>query len=69
MTYTNQYFDEAGRLCVRNLSAYWIPEITLSKKIRGTTYVVSGSYEGSQRLDKKLLRIMEQNVKMGEPQP
>jgi hypothetical protein len=58
----NHYFDANGQLHVHNLSAYWLPEITLKREIKGTTYTVSGSYEGTQRLDQKLLRIMKKNV-------
>jgi hypothetical protein len=54
--------DADGQLHVRNLSAYWLPEITLKREIEGTTYTVSGSYEGTQRLDQKLLRIMKKNA-------
>jgi hypothetical protein len=58
----NHYFDANGQLHVRNLSAYWLPKITLKREIKGTTYTVSGSYEGIQRLDQKLLRIMKKNA-------
>jgi hypothetical protein len=62
MSNHNHYFDADGQLHVRNLSAYWLPEIALQREIKGTTYTVSGSYEGTQRLDQKLLRIMKKNV-------
>lgn len=42
----NFRFDEAGRIHVRNLSAYWIPELTVTEEIGGTVYTVTGSYEG-----------------------
>jgi hypothetical protein len=58
----NHYFDANGHIRVRNLSAYWLPEITLKREIKGTTYTVSGSYEGTRRLDQKLLRIMKKNA-------
>lgn len=53
------YRDAEGRLCVRNISAYWLPELTLRRKIGGTIYTVTGSYEGTEPLDRKLRRIME----------
>jgi hypothetical protein len=62
MSNHNHYFDADGQLHVRNLSAYWLPEITLKREIKGTTYTVSSSYEGTQRLDQKLLRIMKKNA-------
>ena len=42
--------------------AYWLPELTLRRKIGGTIYTVTGSYEGTEPLDRKLRRIMEKNM-------
>ena len=56
------YFGEDGHLHVRNPSAYWLPELTVRKEIGNTVYVVTGSYDGTESLDKKLLRIMEQSA-------
>ena len=53
--------DEAGNIVVPNLSAWWLPEFTLKKKIGGTIYTVTGTYEGIETLDKKLERIMAFN--------
>ena len=50
--------DAAGNIVVPNLSAWWLPEFTLRKKIDGTLYTITGSYEGTETLDKKLERIM-----------
>ena len=44
----NCYFNEDGHLCVKNLSAFWLPEFTLQKEIGGTVYTVTGSYEGTE---------------------
>lgn len=58
-----KYFIGAdGNICVKNISAFWLPEFTLQKEIGGTVYSVSGSYTGTETLDKKLLRIMEHNA-------
>ncbi len=54
--------DESGALHVQNFSANELPEITLSKEIGGTVYTVTGSYDGIELLDKKLERVMEQNM-------
>lgn len=54
----NCYFNEGGHLCVKNLSAFWLPEFTLQKEIGGTVYTVTGSYDGVETLDKKMERIM-----------
>ena len=53
--------DVAGNIIVSNLSAWWLPEFTLKKKIGGTLYTITGSYEGTETLDKKLERIMAYN--------
>lgn len=53
--------DGAGNIVVPNTSAWWLPEFTLKKKIGGTIYKVTGSYEGIETLDKKLERIMAFN--------
>jgi hypothetical protein len=34
----------------------------LQREIGGTVYSVTGSYEGTETLDRKLKRIMEQNA-------
>ncbi len=53
----NSYFNEDGHLCVKNISAFWIPELTVTEVIHGTTYIVTGSYEGEVSFLKKLERI------------
>ena len=54
--------DKSGALYVQNRSANELPEITLTKEISGTVYTVTGSYDGIELLDRKLERIMEQNM-------
>ena len=51
-----------GDIRVQNVSAYFLPEIKLLKEIGGTVYSVTGSYDGMAPLDRKLERIMEQNM-------
>ena len=53
----NCWFDEDGHLRTKNLSAYWIPELTLTKKIAGTIYTVSGTYEGTETFVQKIERM------------
>ena len=53
----NYWFDEDGRIHVKNLSAYWIPPLTITKEISGTVYTVTGSFEGTESLIRKLERI------------
>ena len=55
-------FDEKGNIVVKNPSAYWLPEIKIVDEVGGTEYTVTGSYEGTETLDKKLKRIMENNA-------
>lgn len=50
--------DENGVRRVKNESAYWIPEITISEKIGNTFYTVTGTYEGETSFVRKLERIM-----------
>ena len=58
----NIHFDENGNIIVRNPSAYWIPELTVTEEIDGTIYTVTGSYDGTEALDRKLARIMLHNL-------
>ena len=52
-------FDEKGNIVVKNPSAFWLPEITITEEIGGTEFTITGSYEGTETLDKKLKRIMQ----------
>ena len=51
------FWGEDGHIHVKNLSAFWIPELTDTEVIHGTTYVVTGSYEGTENFVRKLERI------------
>lgn len=51
------FWGEDGHIYVKNLSAFWIPELTVTEVIHGTTYVVTGSYEGMENFVRKLERI------------
>lgn len=53
----NYWFDEGGQIHVKNLSAYWIPQLTITEEISGTVYTVTGSFEGTENLLRKLERI------------
>lgn len=53
----NFWFGEDGHIHVKNISAYWIPELTITEKIHGTVYTVTGSYEGEETFLRKLERI------------
>ena len=52
-------FDDKGNIVVKNPSAFWLPEITITEEIAGTEFTITGSYEGTETLDKKLKRIMQ----------
>ena len=58
----NYRIDEHGCIVVRNLDAWWIPEMKIMEEIDGTIYTVTGSYEGTEMLDQKLSRIMLHNL-------
>ena len=58
----NVKINEAGHIMVKNLSAFWIPEIKIEREIHGTVYTVTGSFEGNEFLEKKLTRILLKNV-------
>ena len=54
----NFWFDEAGHIRVKNPSAFWLPEFTLQREIGGTIYTITGSYDGTESLDRKMERIL-----------
>ena len=54
----NFWFDETGHIRVKNPSAFWLPEFTLQRKIGGTIYTITGSYDGTETLDRKMERIL-----------
>ena len=58
----NYRVDAYGHIVVKNLSAWWIPEMKIMEEIDGTIYTVTGSYEGTEMLDQKLSRIMLHNL-------
>ena len=62
MRQSNQVTHENGSIRAKNISAYWLPPITLKREIGGTVYRVSGSYEGEGLLDGKLRRILAQQM-------
>ena len=47
---------------MKNPSALWLPDVKIVEEHGDTEYTVTGSYEGTETLDKKLRRIMEQNA-------
>lgn len=49
--------DVDGNIHADNLSAYWIPQLTLQKEIGGTVYTVTGYYEGKTDFIRKLERM------------
>ena len=58
----NYWICEDGGMRTQNLSAFWMPELTLQRKIGHTVYSVTGAYDGIETVDGKLERIMEQNL-------
>lgn len=64
----NLSFDADGNLHTNNLSAYWLPEVTTTEVIHGTTYIVTGTFTGKDSLVPKLERILVRNI-MNENNP
>lgn len=58
----NYRIDEDGHIVVKNLSAWWIPEMKIMEEIDGTIYTVTGSFAGTEMLDQKLSRIILHNL-------
>ena len=54
----NFCFDDDGHICVKNISAYWIPELTVTEEIKGTIYTVTGTYDGTDTFVSKIERMM-----------
>ena len=54
--------DGGGNIRVKNLSAFWLPEFTLQREYAGTVYSVMGSYDGTETLDRKVKRILDNNL-------
>ena len=52
------YKFKDGRITVKNYSAYFLEEIVVEETIHGTTYIVDGTYEGTETLPSKLKRIL-----------
>ncbi|MCQ2477546.1 MAG: hypothetical protein MJ125_06940 [Clostridia bacterium] len=55
-------FDGEGRLVVSNSSAFWLPDIRITEQVKNVTYVVDGSYEGSELLHEKFERILIHDI-------
>ena len=53
--------NKNGHIHVKNLSAYWIPELTAAEVIAGTLYTVTGSDEWTESFLRKLERITAKN--------
>ena len=49
--------DANGNIHAGNISAYWIPQITLQREIGGTVYTITGYYEGKTDFLRKLERM------------
>lgn len=56
---SESFLDDKGNIEVKNTSAFWLPEITITEEIGGAEFTITGSYEGTETLDKKLKCIMQ----------
>ena len=57
-------FDEKGNIVVKNLSAFWLPEVKIVDEQGGTEYTVTGSYEGTETLDKNSTALWNRTLPM-----
>ena len=55
--------DAGGNIHAGNISAYWIPQLTLQREIGGTVYTVTGYYEGKADFLRKLERMTVDRVR------
>ena len=58
---SSRQIDKSGRIQVKNISAYWIPKLTITEVVAGTIYTVTRSYEGTGSFLQKLERITMKN--------
>ncbi len=58
MNGTKFTLESDGRISVPNLSAYWLPDLTIKEVIKGSAYTISGEYVGTECIVPKLKRIM-----------
>ena len=63
MSKRKNYQLKDGLVTVKNISAYWLDDIVVQETIHGTTYIVDGSYEGTETLTSKLKRILANKEK------
>ena len=59
--HTGSTIGEDGRIHVKNLSAFWIPKLTVVEVIHGCTYTVTGSYDGDKNFLENLERVTTRN--------
>ena len=63
MSKRKNYQLKDGLVTVKNISAYWLDDIVVQETIHGTTYIVDGSYAGTETLTSKLKRILANEEK------
>ena len=70
MPQNNHYtLNEHDQLTTTNLSAFWLPELTVREVIHGTTYIATGSYEGQEPFARKLERILSREFTNDTDEP
>ena len=61
--------NEHDQITTANLSAFWLPELTVRDVIHSTTYIVTGSYEGREPFTRKLERILSREFTNDTDEP
>lgn len=69
MSKRKNYQLKDGLVTVKNISAYWLDDIVVQETIHGTTYIVDGSYEGTETLTSKPKRILANEEKRADHGP
>ncbi|MBR2731078.1 MAG: hypothetical protein IKD72_03725 [Clostridia bacterium] len=58
----NVFFDEDDHLCVKAISAFWLPQFEIEETVKSTTYIVDGSYDGETFLHDKIKRLIDHDI-------
>ena len=58
----NVFFDADGRLCVKAIAAFWLPQFESEETVKSTTYIVDGSYDGETFLHDKIKRLINHDI-------
>lgn len=55
------HFGSDRHIHIKNLSAFWIPELAIKEELARTIYTVTGSYEGTESFLHTLEHVAAKN--------